>query len=218
MADRGDGVVYAYHAMVLHDNLSFPSMSIELTAPSRLKRRERVVCGSEFNSPFLATKGGLERPLAIYVDDKLLPFRPELRFFEVPEVGLSKGQEVEWYQQRRKTMGDSDLPEEYAHGHFNIWALNQYPALDNRIEWKAPLDHQVFAPEADIETLAPHVMNIYEQLIGRDPHLEDRKPIVMGWYTSNNRFRLATRPNRGPGQEKHPLSVATTLERCVIHK
>ena len=221
--ERTEGYVYVYHAKPLHYNLSFARMSIELTAPSRLKRREGIVCGSDFNSPFLATGGGLEHPLAIYADNKLLSFHPELKFFECPEDGLGKDDEIEWYQRRRAVMGDSSLPDEFAHGHFSIWALNQYPAPDRRIWRKAPLDHPVFAPETTLEVLTPHVIDTYRQLLKYDPSLKDHKPIVLAWYTSNNHIRLATRPNRIVNKIRGPLcqrslTIATTLEQCVIHK
>ncbi|MBI2076638.1 MAG: hypothetical protein HYT72_05325 [Candidatus Aenigmarchaeota archaeon] len=178
----------------------------------------------------MATKGGLENPVAIYVDGRLLRFIPEIELIPL-EPGELPTDPVSYFRMRQRALGERPFPEKFQGSDFEVWALTRYPNPEElrwwqweHDDWKSPL----FNPDADTDEVRRYIKGVYQRFTGYYPPLAEQRPAVFGWYTWENgergeRFRLAIRPYvKEVGRDgrtgryvspSHHLTIATTLPR-----
>src|SRR3989344_3619795 len=113
--------IYVYDLRHLYSGISFDAVSIDLSNPDRLRAKELRQFGRDYDSPNLATKGGLEHPIAIYVDRKHLAFVPEIEIVPL-ESGEHITDPVAYGQMRQRALGDRPFPETLKGSNFEIWA------------------------------------------------------------------------------------------------
>src|SRR3989338_1827390 len=157
--------IYAYDPEHLYSGLTFSAVAIKLVHPEELRATAIARFGKFYDSPYLATKGGIEHPVLIYVDHKLLSFVPGIKFGYVkPEERPSDP--ANYAIKQREIRGDEPLPEELRGMNFEIWALNRYPTPEGII-WHRFEDTSspLFDPNVAADELIRPVHEIYQGLV-----------------------------------------------------
>ncbi|MBI2076423.1 MAG: hypothetical protein HYT72_04200 [Candidatus Aenigmarchaeota archaeon] len=214
--------IWVYDPERLFSGLRFAEVSLALADPDALTKKEQRQLGRTFASPNLATNSGLEHPVLIYIDGKELPFVPGIKF-----MGATPGEPIDAVtlaQKQREVRGKRELPEHLQGRGFEIWALKRYPTPEDKLLYRfGDRSSPLFDPAAKPEELAWNVAGVYKAFAEYDQDLLGRKPIVLGWYTSDDKFRLAIRPYKlsletgtetgSPTLTQRGLTIATTLPR-----
>ncbi len=218
-----EAYIWVYEPRHLHSGLSFGETALQMAYPERLIARAKRISGGDYSPPFLATNHGIENPVLIYVDDKLLSFFPEIKFGIVSAD--ERPRDITDYATRASEIrGMKPIPESLQGRGFEVWALNQYPNPESR-EWTKYDDATgpLFDPQVSRDELKGYVQKVYEGLIAYDPSIGQElpgakhRPVVLGWYVGDGRFRIATRPYKPEG-ERHKLSIATTFQNELYER
>ena len=215
MAVETKARIWVYTPHHLHSGLTFPEAAVALADQSHLTMKAKRQLGSGYDGPSLMTQGGLEHPVVVHVDGRELPFVPEVRIQTLPPDERLDLMAYSLKEQQER--GDRPFPKELTGRNFEVWGMRRYPNQEHPIDWGFQDDSSpLFDPEVEPDGLRAHIQGVYEGLLGYYGPLKEARPVVLGWYTQGDRFRIASRPNKLIPSEvrdagHHKFSVATSL-------
>ena len=173
--------------------------------------REIKRLGRSYNAPELATNNGLDDPVLVHVDNKTLSFVSGIGFYPHEEQDTS-------YEDRRKQL-TNNLPEELQGNKFDIWAMKVFYPDQRLVATPQGEELKLFDDGKKPSELRKAAREVYQSFVDYDNEhdklLADQKPVALGWYTKNSRFRIITRPYKPEGGY-HKLTIATTLKPTLI--
>lgn len=203
--------IWIYTLRQIYRNLDFPTTATLFDSPDQMTDREIERLGRSYSAPELATNDGLDNPVLIHVDDKVLPFVSSIGFYPHKEPDRS-------YDERRRQLPDR-LSEELQGNKFDIWAMKLFYPDHRLVAIPQGEELKLFDDSAKPSKLRRLAREVYKSFVEYDKEhdklLEDQKPVALGWYTTNRRFRVITRPYKPEGGH-HRLAVATTLKPTLI--